>query len=64
MHQRMMYMHVNFLKIRVCRSVKTVLTKIFANNRKLPKFATIPSNSNFEKIDNSQHASSYYVHIL
>ena len=33
----------------VSRSVQTVHTNIFANNRKLYKFAT--TNSNFEKID-------------
>ena len=40
-------MYINFQQIRVSRSVKTVHTNLFANNRKLRKFAT--TNSNFEK---------------
>ena len=47
MHHRITY--INFQQIRVCRSVQTVHTNIFANNRKLHQFAT--SNSNFEKIN-------------
>ena len=35
-----MYMYINFRQIWVSGSVKTVLTNIFANNRKLHKFAT------------------------
>ena len=38
-----------------------MLTNIFANNRKLHKFAT--SNSNFEKIDYFRHVSKYNVHV-
>ena len=50
-------MYINFQQTRVSRSVQTVHTNIFANNRKLDKFAT--SNSNFEKRNNSfRHASS------
>ena len=49
MHHRVTYMYINFQQIRVSRSVKTVLTNIFANNRTLHKFAT--TNSNFEKND-------------
>ena len=41
---------------RVCRSVKTVHTNLFARNCKLHKFAT--TNSNFETIDYFGHASS------
>ena len=40
-------MYSKFQQNRVSGSVKTVLTNIFANNRKLHKFAT--TNSNFEK---------------
>ena len=40
-------MSINFQHNRVSRSVKTVHTNIFANNRKLHRFAT--SNSNFKK---------------
>ena len=32
MHHRIMYMYINFQQVRVSRSVKTVLTKIFASN--------------------------------
>ena len=39
MHHRTMYMDINFQQIRVIRSVKTVHTNIFANNRKLQKIA-------------------------
>ena len=39
-------MYVNFQQTQVSRSVKTVHTNIFANNRKMHKFAT--TNSNFE----------------
>ena len=44
-------MYINFQQTRVSRSVQTVQTNrsIFANNRKLHKFAT--TNSKFEKID-------------
>ena len=40
-------MYINFQQSRVSRSVKTVHTNLFANNRKLHKFAT--TNSNFDK---------------
>ena len=40
-------MHINFQQNRVSRSVKTVHTNLFAQHRKLHKFAT--TNSNFEK---------------
>ena len=40
-------MYINFQQTRVSRSVQTVHTNIFANNRNLHKFAT--ANSNFEK---------------
>ena len=42
-------MYINFQQTRVSRSVQTVHTNIFANNRNLHKFAT--TNSNFEKND-------------
>ena len=54
-------MYINFQQICVSRSVKTVLTNIFAKNRKLHKFAT--TNSNFEIIDYFRHASLYSVHV-
>ena len=40
-------MYINFQQTRVSRSVQTMHTNIFANNRNLHKFAT--TNSNFEK---------------
>ena len=55
-------MYINFQQIRVSRSVKTVFTNIFANNRKLHKFAT--TNSNFSKKDYFRHASSYITYML
>ena len=56
MHHRVMYMYIYFQQIRVSGSVKTVLTNIFANKRKLHKFAT--TNSNLEIINYFRHASS------
>ena len=47
MHHRITYLYINFQQNRVCRSVKTVHTNLFENNRKLHKFATC--SSNFEK---------------
>ena len=47
MHHRVMYIFISFQQIWVSRSVKTVLTKIFANSRKLHKFAT--ANSSIKK---------------
>ena len=49
------YMYIEFQQNRVYRSVKTVHTNLFAQYRKLHKFATI--NSNFEK-SYFRHASS------
>ena len=49
MHYCITYMYINFQQTRVSRSVQTVHTNIFANNRNLRKFAT--TNSNFEKYD-------------
>ena len=40
MHHHITYMYINFQQIRVIRSVKTMHTNIYANNRKLRKFAT------------------------
>ena len=47
MHHRITSMYIKFQQNRVSRSVKTVHTHIFANDRKLHKFET--TNSNFEK---------------
>ena len=44
---RITYMYINFQQTRVSRSVQTVHTNIFANNRNLHKFAT--TNSNIKK---------------
>ena len=61
MHHRITYMYINFQQNRSSRSVKAVHTIIFANNRKLHKFAT--TNSNFEKINYFRQALSYNVHV-
>ena len=61
MHPRRTYMYFNFQQTRVSRSVQTEHTNIFANNRKLYKFAT--TNSNVEKIGYFRHASLYNVHV-
>ena len=47
MCHRKTYMYINFQQNRVCRSVKTVYTNLFAQYRKLQKFAT--TNSNLKK---------------
>ena len=47
MHYCITYMYIKFHETRVSRSVQTVHTNIFANNRNLHEFAT--TNSNFEK---------------
>ena len=57
MHHRITSMYIKFQQNRVSRSVKTVLTSIFAKIRKLHKFAT--TNSNFEKMDYFKHVSLY-----
>ena len=46
MHHHRTYMYINFQQNRVCRSVKTVHTNLFAKNCKLLTFAT--TNSNYE----------------
>ena len=56
MHHSIMYMYIKFQQNRVSRSVKTVHTYIFANDRKLHKFTT--TNSNCEKLNSFRHASS------
>ena len=50
MHHRITYMYINFKQNRVCRSVKTVRTNLFAqyiSYRKLHKLAT--TNGNLKK---------------
>ena len=61
MHHHKRYMYTNFQQNRINRSVITVHTNVFANNRNLHKFAT--TNSNFEKKLLFSHASSYNVHV-
>ena len=46
-------MYIDFQQNRVCRSVKTVHIHLFAQYRKLHKFAT--TNSNFEKKNSFRH---------
>ena len=43
MHHHITYMYINFQQIRVSKSVQTVHTNIFTNNRELHKFATTNS---------------------
>ena len=45
-HHRITYVYINCQQNRVIKLVKNVHTNIFANNRKLHKFAN--TNSNFE----------------
>ena len=61
MRDRKKYMYINFHQNRVCRSVKTVRTNLFAQYGKLHKFAT--TNSNFEKNNCFRYASSQNVHV-
>ena len=56
MRHRITYMYINFQQNRVNRSVKTVLTNLFAKIRKFHEFAT--PNGNIYKIDSFRHASS------
>ena len=53
-------MHINFQQNRVCRSVKTVHTNLFAQYRMLHKIAI--TNSNLKK-KNLRHAPSENVHL-
>ena len=53
MRHRNTYMYINFQQNRVSRSVITAHKNLFANNRKLHKFAT--TNSNFFKFDSLKH---------
>ena len=56
MHHYEKFMYINFQQNRVCRSVKTVHTNLFAQYRKLHKFAT--TNSHFVEINSFRLASS------
>ena len=60
MHHRKTFMYINFQKNRVCRSVKTVYTNLFAQFRKLHKLTT--TNNIFLKIDYFRHAPSLNIH--
>ena len=62
MHLHKAYMYIDFQQNRVCRSVKTVHTSLFAQYRKLHKFAT--TISNFEKknlLDMHHHKTYMYI---
>ena len=56
-------MYIDFQQNRVCRSVKTVHTNLFAQYRKLHKVAT--TNSTFEKkkffLDIHHHKTYMYI---
>ena len=55
-------MYTNFQQTRVSRSVQTVHTNIFANNRNVHKFAS--TNNNFEKkIKNLDMHHKMYMYI-
>ena len=56
-----MYRPINFQQTQVSRSVQTVHTNIFANNRNLHKFAT--TNNNLKKKRLFKNASSYNLHV-
>ena len=56
-----MYRPINFQQTQVSRLVQTVHTNIFANNRKLHKFAT--TNNNLKTKQLFRNASSYNVHV-
>ena len=56
-------MYINFQQNHVIRSVKTVHTNIFANNRKLHIIATTNSNFVKKKHVDFSHESSYNVHV-
>ena len=61
MRHRIPYMYINFQQNQVSRSLKTVHTNIFANNRKLHKIAT--TNSNIAINYYFRNASSYNVRV-
>ena len=57
-------MYIDFQQNRLSRSVKTVHTNLFAQYRKLHKFAT--TNSNFKKkvlLDMHHHKTYMYINI-
>ena len=56
-------MYIDFQQNRVCRSVKTVHTNIFAQYRKLHKFATTNSNLEKKKIILDVHHYKTYMYI-
>ena len=55
-------MYINFQQNLVSISIKIVHRNIFANNRKLHKFAT--TNSNIEKIDYFRHGQRTCISIF
>ena len=63
MHHRtcITYMYINFQQNRVSRLVKTVHTNLFANNRKLHKFATCNSNFEISLLSDMNHLISHIL---
>ena len=59
MHLHKAYMYIDFQQNRVCRSVKTVHTNLFAQYRKLHKFATTISNLNKKNLLDMHHHKTY-----
>ena len=64
MHRHKAYMYIDYQQNRVCRSVKTVHTNLFAQYRKLHKFET--TNTNFENknfLDMHGHKTYMYINL-
>ena len=59
MHHHKTYMHINFQQNRVKTQVITVLTSIFAKNRKLHKFATTCNNFEKSTLSDKHHLKTY-----
>ena len=63
MRHRIPYMYIDFQQNQVSRSLKTVHTNIFANNRQLHKIATINRNIEKKMIISEMHHRITYVYI-
>ena len=63
MRHRIPYMYINFQQNQVSRSLKTVHTNIFANNRKLHKIAITNKNIEKKMIISEMHHRITYVYI-
>ena len=63
MHRHKAYMYIDFQQNRECRSVKTVHTNLFAQYRKLHKFATTNSILKKKTIILDMHDHKTYIYI-